>query len=467
MAYLDDNFLLSNETARHLYHNVAASQPILDYHTHLPPNEIRHDHRWSNITEIWLKHDHYKWRAMRANGIPESHITGNASDREKFDAWAATVPHTLRNPLYDWTHLELRRAFGIDTLLSPETADEIWERANERLQDESFSAQGLLEKFNVVAVGTTDDPNDSLEHHAAHNASDHLTKIYPTFRPDKALAVDRPAFFADWLKGLIEVVGRPITTAQELLDALKERHDEFHRLNCRISDHGLSALHGTPCTLKEADRILSNTLSGKAASRKEHAGFSDLIMSHAARWNAERNWTMQLHLNPHRNPNSRLFKQLGPDSGFDTMGDQSQGGILKFLDLLDQKEELPKTILYTLNPRENHFFANIVGSFCEAPTPSKVQFGAAWWFNDTKQGILEHLDAVSSLGLLSHFVGFLTDSRSFLSYPRHEYFRRILCNLIGTEAENGEIPNDPALLEPLIRGLCYQNCDNYLALPKP
>lgn len=467
MAYLDKNFLLHNETARHLYHDIAAHQPILDYHTHLPPEEIRKDQRWSNLTEIWLKHDHYKWRAMRANGIPESHITGNASDREKFDAWAATVPHTLRNPLYDWTHLELQRAFGIDTLLSPTTADEIWETANERLQDEEFSAQGLLKKFNVVAVGTTDDPNDSLEHHAIHNASDHPTKVYPTFRPDKALAVDRPTFFQEWLQDLGKVVGRPIATAQELLDALKERHDEFHRLNCRISDHGLSALHGTPCTLKEGDRILNNTLSGKPASRKEHAAFSDLIMSHCARWNAERNWTMQLHLNPLRNPNSRLFEKLGPDSGFDTMGVQSQGGILKFLDLLDQKEQLPKTILYTLNPGENHFFANVVGSFCEAPTPNKVQFGAAWWFNDTKQGILEHLDAISSFGLLSHFVGFLTDSRSFLSYPRHEYFRRILCNLIGTEAEAGEIPNDPELLEPLIRNLCYQNCEKHLALPKP
>ena len=466
MSYLDDHFLLSNETAQHLYHEVAAQQPIIDYHTHLPPDEIHQNQRWQTITDIWLKHDHYKWRAMRANGIPESHITGNASDREKFDAWAATVPHTLRNPLYDWTHLELRRAFGIDALLSPKTADQIWNQANERLQEDDFSAQGLLEKFGVAAVGTTDDANDSLEHHAAHNASDHPTKIYPTFRPDKALAVNRPEFFKDWLQGLEALTGSSITTAQTLLDALKERHDEFHRLNCRISDHGLSALHGEPCSLSEAERILNNTLSGTAANESEHAAFTDFIMLHAARWNAERDWTMQLHLNPHRNPNTRLFKQLGPDSGFDTMGDQSQGGLLKFLDLLNRDEQLPKTVLYTLNPRENQFFANIVGSFCEAPVPNKVQFGAAWWFNDTKQGILEHLDAISSMGLLSHFLGFLTDSRSFLSYPRHEYFRRILCNLIGTEAENGEIPNETSLLEPLIRGLCYQNAERYLALPK-
>lgn len=466
MAYLDEHFLLSNETARQLYHEVAAPQPILDYHTHLPPDEIRFNHRWENLTEIWLKHDHYKWRAMRANGIPETHITGDASDREKFDAWAATVPKTLRNPLYDWTHLELRRAFGIETLLSPETADEIWNAANERLQDNDFSAQGLLEKFGVAAVGTTDDANDSLEHHAAHNASSHPTKIYPTFRPDKALAVDRPEFFREWLQGLEALAGRSLSKSDELLEALKRRHDEFHRLNCRLSDHGLSALHGNPCTSAEADLILSNAIAGKAASPEEHARFVDFIMQNAASWNAERNWTMQLHLNPLRNPNSRLFKQLGPDSGFDTMGDQSQGGILKFLDLLDSEDKLPRTILYTLNPRENHFFANVVGSFCEAPTPNKVQFGAAWWFNDTKQGILDHLDAISCMGLLSHFIGFLTDSRSFLSYPRHEYFRRILCNLIGAEAESGEIPSDPQLLEPLIRGLCYENCAEQLALPE-
>ncbi len=465
-TYLGDDFLLGSETARQLYHETAAHQPILDYHTHLPPDEIRFDHRWQNVTEIWLKHDHYKWRAMRANGIPESHITGDASDREKFDAWASTVSKALRNPLYDWTHLELRRAFGIETLLSPETADVIWEQANERLQESDFSAQGLLKKFGVAAVGTTDDANDTLEHHTAHNESDHLTKIYPTFRPDKALAVDRPAFFQEGLQGLEAISGRSITKAQDLLGALKERHDEFHRLNCRLSDHGLGALSDQRCSDSEADQILASTLAGKAASPCQQAAFSNFIMYHAAQWNAERNWTMQLHLNPLRNPNTRLFERLGPDSGFDTMGDQSQGGILSFLDSLDRQEKLPKTILYTLNPRENHFFANVVGSFCEAPTPNKVQFGAAWWFNDTKQGILEHLNAVSSMGLLAHFIGFLTDSRSFLSYPRHEYFRRILCNLIGEEAERGEIPNDMSLLEPLIADLCYRNCERHLDLPK-
>lgn len=465
-TYLDENFLLSTETARHLYHDVAAQQPILDYHTHLPPDEIRHNHRWNNLTDIWLRHDHYKWRAMRANGIPESHITGNASDREKFDAWAATIPHTLRNPLYDWTHLELRRAFGIETLLSPKTADQIWEQANERLAEADFSAQGLLEKFNVVGVGTTDDPCDTLEHHAAHNASGHRTKVYPTFRPDKALAVDRPAFFNAWISQLAGVVGADIRTTDALLAALKERHHFFHKSGARLSDHGLGSLHGRPCSHEEGNRILANTLKGEAASQEETAAFTALIMQNAAQWNAQRDWTMQLHLNPLRNPNSRRFQELGPDSGFDSIGDLPQAGVLEFLDLLDKDSQLPKTILYTLNPRENPFFAAGAGSFCEAPVPGKVQLGAAWWFNDTKQGILAHLDAVSSLGLLSRFLGFLTDSRSFLSYPRHEYFRRILCELIGSEAESGQLPDDGQLLESLVKNLSYQNCQDYLGLPE-
>lgn len=465
MAYLDQDFLLLSPTAQRLYHEVAAKEPILDYHTHLPPVEVRNDHRWKNITEVWLTHDHYKWRAMRANGIPESHITGDASDREKFDAWAATVPHTLRNPLYDWTHLELNRAFGIDTLLSPETADEIWEQANARIQEEDFSAQGLLKKFKVNAVGTTDDPTDTLEHHAAHNSSDHPTKIFPTFRPDKALAVDRPQFFQDWLNAFSTQQGTTISTVDELLGELKKSHDTFHEGQCRLSDHGLNSIHGHPCSHAEADTILTRALAGQAASPTEQAAFAALIMQHVGSWNAERKWTMQLHLNPHRNPNTRRFQELGPDSGYDTIGNASQGDLLSFLDLLDREEKLPKTILYTLNPRENPFFAAATGSFCEAPTPGKIQFGAAWWFNDTKQGILAHLDALSSLGLLSHFVGFLTDSRSFLSYPRHEYFRRILCNLIGQEVENGELPNDETLLNSLISNLCYQNCRNYLQLP--
>lgn len=465
-TYLDQNFLLSSETARHLYHEVAAKEPILDYHTHLPPQEIRANHRWQNPTDIWLRHDHYKWRAMRANGIPESHITGDASDREKFDAWAATVPHTLRNPLYDWTHLELRRAFDIDLLLSPETADTIWNQASERMQEDDFSAQGLLTKFNVAAVGTTDDPTDSLEHHVAHNQSEHATKVYPTFRPDKALAVQQPEIFNGWLGEMAQVAGREITSAETLIEVLAERHSYFHERGARLSDHGLPFLHGRPCSMADANRIFQAAVAGTGANPDDRAAFSAFVMHHAAKWNAEKDWTMQLHLNPSRNPNTRYFQQLGPDSGFDTIGDCSQGDILEFLDLLDVENKLPKTILYTLNPRENPFLAAASGSFCEGPVAGKVQLGAAWWFNDTKQGILAHLDAISSLGLLSHFVGFLTDSRSFLSYPRHEYFRRILCDLIGAEVDSGQLPKDLPMLETLIRNLSYENCRRYLALPE-
>ncbi|MEM9081093.1 MAG: glucuronate isomerase, partial [Verrucomicrobiota bacterium] len=460
-------FLLTSPTAQRLFHEVAAHQPILDYHTHLPPDEVHNNQRWSNLTDLWLSHDHYKWRAMRANGIPESHITGNASEREKFDAWAATIPHTLRNPLYDWTHLELRRAFNIDLLLSPETADEIWHQANERLADPTFSAQGLLSKFNVTAVGTTDDAVDSLEHHTAHNSSHHPTKLYPTFRPDKALFVDRPHLFKPWLTSLEEATNSSITNTNNLLSALQSRHDFFHQNACRLSDHGLSRVDSDLATLADCDRILTNTLNGQAATPAETQAFSMQFMSQFGRWNSEKNWTMQLHLNPLRNPKSRDFRTLGPDRGFDSIADFPQRALPAFLDVLDSKNHLPKTILYTLNPKDNAFFASIAGAFCESPTPGKVQFGAAWWYNDTKFGIQQHLETISSIGLLSRFLGFLTDSRSFLSYPRHEYFRRILCNLIGNEVDSGQIPNDSSLLNPLIKNLCYDNARSFLNLPTP
>lgn len=465
--YLDQDFLLTGETARHLYHQAAAQEPILDYHTHLSPREICENHRWQNPTDIWLRHDHYKWRAMRANGIPESHITGNATDREKFEAWAATVPHTLRNPLYDWTHLELRRAFGIDLLLSPETAETIWGQASERMQQDDFSAQGLLARFHVAAVGTTDDPSDDLAHHTAHNASDPATKVYPTFRPDKALTVCQPLIFRQWVTEMATTVGRDIPDVETLIEALGERHRFFHQRGARLSDHGLPSLHGRPCSYSDANRIFQAALAGVAASQADSAAFTTLIMQSVARWNAENDWTMQLHLNARRNPNSRFHQQLGADSGFDTIGDSSQEGILQFLDLLDSEQMLPKTILYTLNPRDNPFLAAAASSFCEGPVPGKVQLGAAWWFNDSRQGILAHLETIATLGLLSHFVGFLTDSRSFLSYPRHEYFRRILCELIGAEVDQGKLPRDIPLLETLVRNLSYRNCQRYLALPDP
>ena len=461
-TYLDDNFLLLSETAQELFHGVAKDLPIIDYHTHLPPEEVAGDKRWENITDLWLGHDHYKWRAMRANGIPESHITGDAAPREKFQAYAETIPNTLRNPLYDWTHLELRRCFGIDTLLSPDTAEEIWNACNERLTEPDFSSQGLLRKFRVDAVGTTDDPTDSLEYHAAANASDCPSKTYPTFRPDKAFFVDRPALLNDWLDKL----GNNIATFADLLTALQTRMDHFHENGCRMTDHGMRYALANPCSETEADRILSAARSGQAANESDTDAFGALVMYHVGQWVAEKDWTMQLHLGPKRNPNTRLFEQLGPDSGFDTIGDWPQGeSVFSFLDSLAKINKLPKTIIYNLNPRDNAVLASACGSFQEAPYRSKVQFGSGWWFNDTLQGMEDQINTLSSIGLLPHFVGMLTDSRSFLSFPRHEYFRRLLCNITGQDVEDGKLPNDPQLIGKTVANICYHNAVGYFGMP--
>ena len=465
-AFLDDNFLLHSKTAERLYHEVAAVQPIIDYHTHLPPQEVAENQRWENLTALWLGEDHYKWRAMRANGIPESHITGGASPRDKFQAWAETVPNTIGNPLYHWTHLELRRCFGIETLLGPDTAEEIWNTANDRLAEESFCAQGLLEQFKVDTVGTTDDPSDSLVFHEACAALDLESRIYPTYRPDKAVMVDRPEIFNASCDQLGEVTSIEITDLAPLLEALKKRHDDFHAIGCRLSDHGMKQCPPEPCSEKAAIAIFHNARSGLDASPSEVGSFSAFLMQHLARWNTERGWAMQLHLAPVRNPNSRSFAQLGPDSGFDTIGDWTQGeSLLRFLDRLDRVKALPKTILYNLNPRDNALFAAACGSFQEGPTPAKIQWGSAWWYNDTLRGMTDQIQTLASIGLLPRFVGMLTDSRSFLSYPRHEYFRRLLCNLIATDVENGEIPDDANLLDSLIRGICYDNAKAYFTFP--
>jgi len=461
-TYLDDNFLLLSRTAERLFHESAEHQQIIDYHTHLPPDEIANDKRWENVTELWLGHDHYKWRAMRANGIPESHITGDASPREKFQAWAETIPNTLRNPLYDWTHLELRRCFGIETLLNSETAEEIWCEANERLKDADFSARELMRRFRVDAVGTTDDPTDNLYHHQSANASDCPTKTYPTFRPDKALFVDRPTLLNPWLDQL----SAGIKTTSDLLTALRARHDFFHENGCRMTDHGMRYPLCNPCTEQEADRILSNARQGSSASPEETDRFGALIMWHVGQWNAERGWTMQLHLGPKRSPNTRMFQKLGPDAGFDTIGDWPQGEeLLTFLDSLAVIDKLPKTIIYNLNPRDNAVLAAACGSFQEGPIRAKVQFGSGWWFNDTIKGMEDQINTLSSVGLLAHFVGMLTDSRSFLSFPRHEYFRRILCNIIGQDVEDGKLPDDHQLLHHLVGNICYHNAHAYFGLP--
>ena len=462
MAYLDENFLLHTETARRLYHEIATGQPIIDYHNHLPPAEIASNHRWENISDLWLGHDHYKWRLLRANGIDESRITGNASPREKFQAFAETVPYTLRNPMHHWVHLELQRYFGIHTLLSPETADEIWEQTNAKLAEADFTTQGLLKKFDVRVVGTTDDPADSLEHHEAILASDLTTKVVPTFRPDKAFQVDRPDLLNPWIEKLEKTSNISITSLSDLLSALRKRHDDFHAAGARLSDHGLDRCPALACSESEAAAIFEKARSGHAASADDKERFSFFLLVFTGELDAARGWTKQLHLAPMRNTNSKMFGKLGPDSGFDTIGDTMQGNALAtFLDALASRDALPKVVIYNMNPRDNYLFAAMTGAFQDGSVPGKIQFGSGWWFLDQKEGMEMQLNALSSVGLLSRFVGMLTDSRSFLSFPRHEYFRRILCNLIGGEAEKGELPDDFETLSKLIADICFHNANRH------
>ncbi len=458
MAYLDENFLLYSHTARRLFHEVAKDQPIIDYHCHLSPREISTNHRWANISDIWLSGDHYKWRLMRANGIDENMITGNSSPREKFQAWAETVPYTLRNPIHHWTHIELQRYFGIDLLLTPDTADEIWERTNAKLAEQDFSVHGLLKKFDVRVVGTTDDPADPLDDHHQIAASDLVTKVLPTFRPDKALLVDRPDLLAVWLEKLEATSDMAIVHFSDLLSALQKRHDDFHAAGGRLSDHGLNRLPALRCTDEDAAMIFNRARAGKAASPEEKEKFSFYLMVFFGQLDAAKGWTKQLHLGVLRNVNSQMAGKLGPDTGYDTIGDTEQGAALvMYLDALTSAGAMPKMVLYNLNPRDNYLFACLTGAFQDGTVAGKIQFGSGWWFLDQKNGMELQLDALSATGLLSRFVGMLTDSRSFLSFPRHEYFRRILCNLIGGEADRGELPDDFEALSELIRAVCFGN----------
>jgi glucuronate isomerase len=458
MAYLDENFLLYSPTARRLFHEVAKDQPIIDYHCHLSPREIATDHRWGNISEIWLGGDHYKWRLMRANGIAEDLITGDSTPREKFQAWAETVPYTLRNPIHHWTHIELQRYFGIDLLLTPDTADEIWERTNARLAEPDFSVHGLLKKFDVRVVGTTDDPADSLADHHAIAASDLKTLVVPTFRPDKALLVDRPELLKSWLAKLEAASDMSIIHLSDLLAALQKRHDDFHAAGARLSDHGLDRMPGLLCSDEDAAMIFNNALAGRAASPEEKEKFSFYLMVFFGQLDAAKGWTKQLHLGAARSVNSEMAGKLGPDTGYDTIGDTPQGAaLMTYLDALATGGGLPKIVLYNLNPRDNYLFACLTGAFQDGTVAGKIQFGSGWWFLDQKNGMELQLDALSATGLLSRFVGMLTDSRSFLSFPRHEYFRRILCNLIGGEADRGELPDDFEALSGLIRAVCFGN----------
>ncbi|MFM2170018.1 MAG: glucuronate isomerase [Verrucomicrobiota bacterium] len=465
MNYLHDDFFLHGATARRLYHEVAKGAPIYDYHCHLSPAEIATNHRWNNITELWLGGDHYKWRLMRANGVAEKFITGDASAREKFQAWAETVPWTLRNPMHHWVHMELRRYFGIEELLTPATAESIWTRCNAALAEADFCVHGLLKKFRVEMVGTTDDPADPLDHHHAIRESSLATKVLPTFRPDKAFAIDQGSAYIAWVGKLAATCGITISTLDDLCAALRQRHDDFHAAGARMSDHGLDHCPAVDCDDATASSIFQKALSGAAVTAMEKEQFTHYLMVFFGELDAEKGWTKQLHLGPFRNVNSRVARRLGPDSGFDTIGDSPQGhGLVHYLDTLSSRDKLPGVILYNINPRDNYLFAALTGAFQDGTRAGKIQFGSGWWFLDQKDGMELQLNALCSTGLLSRFIGMLTDSRSFLSFPRHEYFRRILCNMIGSEAERGELPDDFNVLSQLIADVCSANARQMLGL---
>ena len=461
--FLDQNFLLHTVAAQRLYHEFAAPMPIIDYHNHLLPQQIAEDHQFENLTQVWLYGDHYKWRAMRSQGIPEMYCTGNAGDWEKFEKWAETVPYTLRNPLYHWTHLELRRYFGITELLSPATAKSIYDRAGELLRTPEYSVRNLLRKMNVRVLCTTDDPIDSLEWHQKMAADPTMDfQVLPAFRPDKAMAVDDPAAFNAWTDQLEIVAGIQIMDYGTFLKAIQNRHDFFTQNGCSISDHGLEQIYATAYTELEIHDIFKKIRSGNALNLLEILKIKSALLFEFALMDHEKGWVQQYHLGALRNNNSRALRQLGPDTGWDSIGDFQQGpSLAKFLNRLDAENRLTKTILYNLNPADNELMATMIGNFNDGSVPGKIQFGSAWWFLDQKDGMEKQLNALSNMGLISRFVGMLTDSRSFLSYPRHEYFRRTLCNLFGQEIENGELPDQIEWIGEIVRDISYRNAAEY------
>ncbi len=468
MSFIHDDFLLESGAARRLYHTYAAHQPIIDYHCHLPPRDVAEDRRFANLFEIWLEGDHYKWRAMRASGVPERYCTGDAQPYEKFEAWAKTVPSCLRNPLYHWTHLELKRYFGIDELLDERTATSVWARANEQLKSPTLSATGILGKFCVKAVCTTDDPADPLTHHETIAASGLPTKVYPTFRADRVMDPHQPEVFNSWVDKLAATANVHIARLTDLLDALRKRHQAFHDIGGRLSDHGLDQCYAGDCTDEQAKSIFQKARGGTPATPEEREAFASYMMVFFGRLDAEKGWTKQLHLGARRNASNRAFKTLGRDTGYDSIGDLPQVEALgRYLDRLDQENSLPKTIVYNLNPRDNYAFATMIGNFQDGSSAGKIQFGSGWWFLDQKEAMEWQLNALSNNGLLAHFVGMLTDSRSFMSYPRHEYFRRVLCNLLGREMESGELPNDAKMIGGLVEKVCYRNAERHFGLELP
>jgi glucuronate isomerase len=466
-SFIHEDFLLTTKQARELYHRFAKNEPIFDYHCHLPPDQIARNHEFADLTELWLGGDHYKWRAMRTNGVQERFVTGDATPREKFQAWAETVPQTLRNPLYHWTHLELKAYFGITELLDGKSAERVWKKANAKLP--KLRVHDLINMSKVAVVCTTDDPADSLDFHTQirKNPGKLKAKVYPAFRPDKALAVTNPTGFNAWLEKLAGAAGMKngIKTFDDLLAALKKRHDDFHEAGARVSDHGLESALAEPCTLAQAKSIFDAVRGGRAATAEEAARYGSYLMLEFGRWDAARGWTKQLHLGALRNNNNRLLTKLGPDTGFDSIGDFPQAAALsRYLNALDSTDQLPRTIVYNNNPSDNYVLGTMIGNFQDGSIPGKVQFGSGWWFLDQKEGMEWQMNALSNLGLLSRFVGMITDSRSFVSYPRHEYFRRTLCNLLGADMAGGLIPNDLKLVGPMVKAICFSNAREYFNL---
>lgn len=467
-SFIHDDFLLQSKPAQKLYHTYVKTLPIVDFHCHLSPELIAADAKFRNLTHIWLDGDHYKWRAMRAMGVPERLITGDATDKEKFLAWAKTVPMTLKNPLYHWTHLELKRYFGIDVLLNEDTAEEVWKKANALLATSDFSTRNLLRKMNVQVVCTTDDAIDSLEHHAAFNAAgDQGFVMFPTYRPDNAMKVESPEAFATYVRKLATISGVAVSTYSSFIEALQQRHDFFDEMGCHASDHGIEEPYSEEFTSAELEAIFKKAMSGEVPTILETKKFKSALMHKFAEMDAEKGWVFQMHIGAIRNNNSRALRELGPDTGFDSIGDfEIAKPLSKFLDQLDNIGKLPKTILYNLNSGDNEILATMSGNFRDNEVAGKVQHGPAWWFHDQKEGMEHQLQMLANFSLMSNFVGMVTDSRSFMSYPRHEYFRRLLCNMLGNDVETGIVPEDYTLLGNLVEKMSYSNAIAYFDYKK-
>lgn len=463
MTFINDDFMLTNDYARELYYQSAENQPIIDYHCHLVPKMIADNYQFADLTEVWLGGDHYKWRAMRGNGVPEEFITGKADGYAKFEKWAETVPYTMRNPLYHWTHLELSRVFGVDKVLKPETAKEIYEECSAKLQTPEFRGQELMKKFKVEVVCTTDDPADSLEFHQQIKDNPFGVKVLPTWRPDKAMVVEKPQQYREYIQKLSDVSGVAINNYQDLLTALQKRQDFFYEMGCRISDHGLETFYAEDFTMEEVDQIFKNTLKGMQPTQEEVLKFKSAILLDFARMDHAKGWAQQFHIGAIRDNNTRMFNLLGPDTGYDAIHDvQCAAAGHKFFNTLALEDKLTKTILYNLNPKDNEVLATMAYTFNDGTCPGKMQLGSGWWFLDQEDGMRKQMNALSALGLLSRFVGMLTDSRSFLSYPRHEYFRRILCNLLGEDLKSGKLPvSEMDFLHQMVKGISYENAKNY------